>query len=341
MKKCINCNDLIEIKVNFCPQCGTKQIIQAESNFTTTIGVKNKKWVNEKLGLQIKNDKLFFIDSRDKKEYPLFITDKTIWFAKNLAVEKGKFNITNNEFLYANISDNKDKLIPKGWLIPNIADWNNLSSFIAKKTYNYHPLINKHTIISYEHTFPYDIVKCKKEDEEYLREGNLYQLVDINKDNHVMVFDITNNIIVEHNFGGATYFDPKLFNHVFSWHPGIYNPPFKSKTVRDLSFINDGYIIVNNYFGLNYDYSSFYIDSGVNNYLQLFDEKPLTVSKTDMKLSIRCFIPITSELISELEELEFKYPDYINSEEIQDFPGITDETYNILCNFKWVSSQYR
>lgn len=341
MKKCIDCNKLIGIEANFCPQCGTKQNMISEISAIENTSSINEVWVNKELGLKMKNEKLFFIDVRDNKEYLLFITDQTIWFTKNLAIEKGEFNIKNTEVTYANISNNKDTIIPKGWLAPNIADWNNLSSFIAKKTSNNHPLINKHTIISYEHSFPYDIVKCKKEDEEYLRKGNLYQIVDIDKDNDVMLFDITNNLIVEHNLGGTTYFDPNLFQHVFSWHPGIYNPPFKSKTIRDLRFINKDYRIVNNYFGLNYEYSSFYIDSGVNNCLQLFDEKPLTVSKTDMNLSIRCFIPITSELMSELEELEFKYPEYIKSEEIQDFPGITDETYNILCNFKWVSSQYR
>lgn len=345
MKECIKCNESIEINANFCHQCGilqpeTKLNIDSENNFTAAID-KNEVWIDEELGLKIRQDKLFFIDTRDNKEYPLFMTDQTIWFAKNLAIKKGEFNIKNTEVLYKNISDDKDIIVPKSWYLPNIADWNNLSSFIANKTDNYHPLINKYAVVSHEHSYPYDILKCIKEDGEYLQEDNLYQLVDLNKDNHIMVYDISRNLLITHDIGGSTYFDPRRFNLVLHWQPALYNPPVKSGTVRDLSFIHPEYRIIKDYFGLNYDYSSFYIDSGVNNCLQIFEHEPLCVSKTNLNLSIRCFMPITDELKFRLEKLDFQCPAYIKLDEIKDFSGLDDDSYKSLYQFDWLFTQYR
>ncbi|GAA4053346.1 ribosomal protein L7/L12 [Flavobacterium chungnamense] len=100
----------------------------------------DETWVDKDLGLIIKRDKLFFIDARDNNEYPIFFTDSTIWIGRNLAYLKGDFTIDNSNptasCVYNNLPSENHMIVPKGWYMPALDDWNCLSNFIAVKSGN-------------------------------------------------------------------------------------------------------------------------------------------------------------------------------------------------------------
>ena len=129
-----NLNKIISFSENHTQNSEEIQIQKKAVEFTSDEEI----WLDKDLGLLIKQNKLFFIDSRDNKQYPTFFTDSTIWLGRNLSYFNGNFSVDNSNptdsCVYNNLPSDNQLIVPKGWYMPTMDDWDRLCNFIAIKS---------------------------------------------------------------------------------------------------------------------------------------------------------------------------------------------------------------
>jgi uncharacterized protein (TIGR02145 family) len=297
------------------------------------------QWVDKEKGIIIKDEELFFFDSRDGKEYPLYVNQYSIWFAKNLAFENTEYTIDENDVLYKNIKRNKYNFVPYGWLLPTIADWNFLSSTISTSE---HPLYARHGILGDEQwATPYSIVRSYGDYGLGVRINGIYQVIDVKKNNRISVFDLKNECCIvseEGNLSGGelAYFDADNFELIQNWYPGLYSPPYKSSSVRDLSALRFDEPSLER-FGIKSENSFFYIDGGHNNCLEIVKYGENRIKKVDFGLPVRCFIPLDGELLNKIFQSSYNLPFDIEEPFFEEF---NVSSFVTLKRFNFIYSQY-
>jgi hypothetical protein len=293
-------------------------------NEKITLDIKDI-WIDEKLGLVLKDNVLFFFDSRDGNFYKTLITDRVIWLADDFlytnSLSKDNFknyNTQNNDlkFTYRSKLFKNEKMyssvIPLSWVVPSLADWNQLSAFIAKKNGYSHPLMTQNSVnICGIECSQNDLLICIDRNSNLVKYCTKYILLGFDK-NGINVFDVNLNKPLQlANSTSLTSIPKYSFKLLKNWEPGDYIPYHLD---MDLSFINPKFKIANK-FGINYLYSR-YFTKALNNNAIVVSNNNMTCLSTVEDVSLRLFTPLSNEIIEKFKKNGF-VPKFVNYEELK------------------------
>ena len=125
----IKTSDTSGILIKMMPNAGN--VTDADGNVYQSVKIGNQIWTVENLKTTKYNDGTAIPNVTDGTQWPLLTTGAYSYYGINSA-NKAKFGALYNWYAV-----NTGKLAPKGWRVPNNADWDTLQNHLITKGYNW------------------------------------------------------------------------------------------------------------------------------------------------------------------------------------------------------------